>query len=807
MHRAIVTLLAACCVAGAQDVSGLVRASSETLKREPALALILARTALEQADTVETRSAVYDALVATHDEILLRGHTGAVVWVDIAPDDKAVVTASEDGTAKVWDLDGKLAATLKCEGPVRRARFIGGGRVVTETAEKIRVWTVAGECVAEFPSSRYEVLEHGVLLVSGERAAVWTEAKTRPLDLKTANAGRAPGGFWAIRADGHLRLYDARGRETLMRHDEPARSVVFAKDAPVLTTYGGHPDVTLWSRKGERLASMRHGGAVERVAVSPSGDRIFVASADGRHTMWDGRGRRLWSNPKDGETTYVYCSRYAHTVLAVHGGNRISSWFDNGDLRKSRRFEAGIRRLHLHSRDVGFGMGLFAEFADGSVGFLDLDLKDSDPHLAKGPATFARWGNHSAWVFAGGQKGDAGLWQWWAGFVHRLPRHEGAVTHARFSHSDDFIVTASRDTTARLWWISPRGSEILHHDHEVDGVAFVEDANRLVISGYTGFFVRDRAGRLVRWTDYRSKVRWLDAAGKRIVVALEEDRDAHLYDLDGNEVAKLPLSGVGGGVGITRKGDRIVTWSPEDRHAKLWDASGKQKASFPHTDGVRCAGIARNGKAVVTCDAKNTIYLWSPRGKKPTKQWKHGEDVAYFVFANSNDRFVVASANANSVRLHDMRGKLLATLGGHRGRIWMVRFSTKGDAIATASADKTVRLWSSDGKLKAELPHSAEVLAVMFLPDDSGIVTNAKDGTVRHWNAKGRLLAVMRGHKAEGWRLAVDEEKPRIVTTSWDQRARFWPVGRAALLDVAHKRVPRKLTEEERTRYRDILGK
>ena len=807
MQSMTLALLLACSMAAAQDTVGLAKASAEVLKRDPDLALILARIALERADTVETRSALYDALVTTHDEIVLRGHTGAVVWVDIAPDDAGVVTASEDGTARVWDTAGKTVATLKCEGPVKRARFIDGGRVVTETGKKIRVWTVAGESIAGFPASPYEVLPHGVLLLAGKHATVWTEAGKRPFDLKTGNAGRAPGGLYAIRADGHLRMYDVRGRETLMRHDKPASAVVFAKFAPVFATYGEHSSVTLWSRAGKRLASLHHDGAVERVAVSPYGTRVFVASDNGRHTLWNSNGKRLWRAPKQGKTTYIYCSRHAHTNLAVHGGNRISIWFNDGDLCKSRRFESGIRRLQLNSMDMGSGVAMFAEFADGGVAFLAREFEDSDPHLASGRPTMALWGNGGGWIFAGGQKGDAGLWQWYGGFLHRLPRHKGAVTHACFSRQDDFVVTASRDKTARLWWISSPGTEVLHHNHGVDGVGFVEGADRLVISGYTELYVRNRAGRLIHRIAYKSKVSWWERAGQRIVVACEEDKSAHLYDLDGKEVAELPLSGIGGGVGITRKGDRIITWSPEDRRAKLWDASGKQKAFFPHTTGVRYAGIARNGKTVVTCDTNNTMYLWGARGKKPKKQWRPADDVLYAVFSNKNDRFLVAPAKGNSVQLHDIGGKLLATLGGHRAQIWMAQFSTKGDAIVTTSADKTARLWDGDGKLRKELPHPAEVLTAMFLADDSGLITSAKDGSVRHWDASGRLLAVMRGHSAESWRVAIDDEKNRVVTTSWDQRARIWPLDRGELLKVARRRVARELTQEERRRYKDLLAK
>ncbi|MEO0928987.1 MAG: hypothetical protein AAFY63_24410, partial [Cyanobacteria bacterium J06643_13] len=60
----------------------------------------------------------------------------------------------------------------------------------------------------------------------------------------------------------------------------------------------------------------------------------------------------------------------------------------------------------------------------------------------------------------------------------------------------------------------------------------------------------------------------------------------------------------------------------------------------------------------------------------------------------------MASASSDkTVKLWSVDGQLLHTLQGHKDSVYEVRFSPDGKTIATASVDKTVKLWSVDGQL------------------------------------------------------------------------------------------------------------
>ena len=63
------------------------------------------------------------------------------------------------------------------------------------------------------------------------------------------------------------------------------------------------------------------------------------------------------------------------------------------------------------------------------------------------------------------------------------------------------------------------------------------------------------------------------------------------------------------------------------------------------------------------------------------------------------------------------------------------RFCPDGTIVATASEDRTVRLWDATTAqaIGPALEHPTEVLSVAFDPDGKSLLTGGQDGIVRRW--------------------------------------------------------------------------
>ncbi|MUG92918.1 CHAT domain-containing protein [Scytonema sp. UIC 10036] len=114
-------------------------------------------------------------------------------------------------------------------------------------------------------------------------------------------------------------------------------------------------------------------------------------------------------------------------------------------------------------------------------------------------------------------------------------------------------------------------------------------------------------------------------------------------------------------------------------------------------------------------------------------------------------------------------------LSGHKSPVDAVAISSQGSIIATASQDKTVKLWKPDGTLLNTLKgHDAQVYAVAFSPDSQIIASGSEDKTIKLWKLDGTLLKTLKGHSNAVKGVTISPNGKMIASASWDGTIKLW---------------------------------
>uniref|UniRef100_UPI004055BB4A nSTAND1 domain-containing NTPase n=1 Tax=Candidatus Electronema sp. TaxID=2698783 RepID=UPI004055BB4A len=682
-------------------------------------------------------------------------HNKAITGSRFNKEGNLILTWGEDGIAQLWDsATGKRV--IKPMKHIADSNILGA--IFSGDESCILTWGADGTAKV-WNSSTGDSLPFALKHESIDTA--------RPLESKTINGAAYTSNGSKIltwSSDHTARLWDSKTGESLaeFKHQDNVIGSMFNNEENKILTWSFDGTARLWDiSTGKLIFSLNHDNWVYGAMFDQ--DRILTWGFNGKVRIWNSNTGKeiILSSPIDQSSSIL-------NVWLNSDASQIWTRGDDGSESKVRIWDSKT------------GKQLVPEFTH-DLAVIGAKFNSDQSQLL----TWSRDGKVRTWD----TKDEKGLTKITLEHKgqHEMGQTGEAFMGATFNSNDRFILTWSKDGTARIW-NSDTGQQLyqdMTHSRGINGSALNRKENKIAT------WSDDGTARIWNTKFDNAFILW----NKKSVIGAKFNNDGtHVLTWSQNGMVSILNSSNGDLLfpeikmtGIVDKAifsvdeSMILAWDSEGKGG-VWDSkTGIFLASLTgHTDKILGVKLSHDGQRILTWSSDYTARIWDINtGKEFSLQMKH-DGLIYGAAFNPDETKILTWSTDKTLKLWDsITGNQVSRMIRHTGGVDGAIINNIGDCILTWSSDNTVRLWNSTTfKEEKIITNDSQISGANFSSDDSYVFIWTHDG-------RGYVFDIKNGKKSSS---IIDEDyyvgtingskfnsdASRILTWKSDGTARLW---------------------------------
>lgn len=487
----------------------------------------------------------------------------------------------------------------------------------------------------------------------------------------------------------------------------PAYTATITADYTIMAAH--NRGYTVWGPDGKERHRVEFKEDVNRIEIAPSANYVMVSDATTNIQVFDQVGTPIG---KIGHEASDYIIQALFTE-----DDHIISLSDNGKVKVSTVHGKLIGRCMANDQIRAFYQPTGEAMATVTI-----------------EQTIQRW----VWK-------DQQLLR----LEHVIPGMDAAglgdiVSDIKFLPDGESFVTASRDGKGRLWDQAGNLIRIYQTESELSGVDIDPEGKKILLVGLNGkTYMWSVEGQLLQTFEHAltyNQVRFMPDGQSLFFKTGKVEGTSMLTDLQGNVTAVFEHDPDAVIISSALMPDgQIITGTP--KHTIFWSKDGKRTQTYtqlnPNEALIELA-VSPSGKWIGSIGYRQDPVV-APMDQIATANMTlpvkiKEEDMIYTLRFAPNDQYVavILSSDKSMAVCYDTKGSFVGQYP-HSANVSDLTFSPEGDLIATASGDKTAKLWYLSGGVYTTLHHPAIVNKVVYSPNGQYLVTSSTDQLVRIW--------------------------------------------------------------------------
>jgi ribosome assembly protein 4 len=370
-----------------------------------------------------------------------------------------------------------------------------------------------------------------------------------------------------------------------------------------------------------------------------------------------------------------------------------------------------------------------------------------------------------------------------------IPGHSEAILSVHFSPDSSQLASGSGDSTVRIWDVltaTPKAT-LRGHKNWVLAVAWSPNGRCIASAGMDGELRiwNSSTGNLLGkpykgHRSYINSIAWeplhLNYNCSRLATA-SKDNDIKLWDIT-RRICVLTLSGHSAAVKCIKWGATGLIYSAShDRTIKVWNSSTGQlvRTLEGHAHWVNHLSLSTDyALRTAAYNDKGELAAEDEKGQVEHAKTRINDSLAFtkseLLVSGSDDFTLILWDPCNSK-------KAIARLTGHQQPVNNVCFSPDGKYIASASFDKSIKLWqgTTGNYITTFRAHVQAVYQVCWSADSRLICSSSKDSTIKVWDVtKKKLQCDLPGHADEVFAVDWSPDGNNVASGGKDQVVKIW---------------------------------